>query len=239
VSILISYPITGPLRLPLLIVEVVFLIICFDLGAVLLSRYLKTEKSSKNIEELGFSLFFFGFFLTNFFYVISDFYSSEINISPFFIWKEGSIRYLFLNAGYLTMLIIGIIFLYCIEKNKIYFYKKFFFTVLFSLFAIIFVIIFFIDIRLTQPSTYIYWVTYIIFLLIYLKDFVKKVQKNRQKLIFGVLKYFPGLMLLIIGFFMTTYIVTGTFGIQTRFFGFLFHYSIFIICFHFCNNFFY
>ncbi|MFX1274531.1 MAG: hypothetical protein ACFFBP_18535 [Promethearchaeota archaeon] len=215
-----AFPITGTLRLPLLIVELIFLIICFDLGATLFSRYIKTEKTNRNIEELGYSLIFLGFFLMTFFYIISEYYSSDVETSPFLIWKVGSIRYLFLNAGYFTMFIVGIFFLYCIEKGKVYFYKKYFFTVLFSLYATVFVFLFIIDIYLTQPFTYAFWIIYIIFLLIYLKDFIKKVQKNRQKLIIGVLKYFPGLLLLIFGFFMTTFAITSIFGHEARFLGF-------------------
>ncbi|MFX1276164.1 MAG: hypothetical protein ACFFBP_18525 [Promethearchaeota archaeon] len=196
----------------LLIMEVVFNIICVQLGIALLYRYLKAEKSMRNSEELGLSLIYLGFFVMEIFFVISDYYSSEVIISPFFIWRDGSIRFLFLNAGYFPMLIIGIMFLYSIEKHKIYLFKRYFFTYIFTFFGIVFCILFIIDIKLTQPMTYVLWAIYIVFLLIYFINFIKKVQKNRQKLIFGILKFFPGLFLFLFGFSLTSSLMISIFG---------------------------
>jgi len=158
----------------------------------------------------------------SFFFLISDYYSSEDFITPFLIWKEGSMRYLFLNFGYFSLLIVGIIFLYCCEKNKIYFYKKFAFTIVFSILGIIFTILFIIDIRLSQQMTYVLWGAYLIFLLVYLNDFIKKVQKNRQKLFIGIIKYFPGIFFWLFGFSLTTTIFAELFGHEVRLLGIIF-----------------
>jgi len=219
---MISYPIMGPLRIRLLIMEIILLFACFELGGILLARYLKSEKLMRNSEELGYSLLFLGFFVMNFFFLISDYYSSEDLISPFLIWREGSIRYLFLNIGYFSLLIAAIIFLYCCEKNKIYFYKKYAFTIIFIMLGIIFTILFIVDIRLSQEVTYILWGVYLIFLLVYLMDFIKKVQKNRQKLFIGIIKYFPGIFFWLFGFSLTTTLFAELFGHEIRLLGIIF-----------------
>lgn len=210
--------------------EIILLFACFELGAILLARYLKSEKNMRNSEELGYSLLFLGFFLMSFFFIISDYYSSDDFTSPFLIWKEGSMRYLFLNLGYFSLLIVGIIFLYCIEKNKIYLYKKYVFTILFSILAIIFTILFIIDMRLSQQMTYVLWGVYLMFLLFYLGDFIKKVQKNRQKLIIGIIKFFPGLVLWLFGFSLTTTIFAEIFGHEARLIGIILEiFGIFLL----------
>ena len=173
----------------------------------------------RSSEELGYSFLFLGFFLMTFFFVISDYYSSEVFTTPFLIWKEGSMRYFFLNIGYFSLLIVAIIFLYCIEKNKIYFYKKYTFTIIFIMLGIVFTILFIIDIRLSQQMTYILWFIYLGFLLVYLKDFIKKVQKKRQKLIIGIIKYFPGIFFWLFGFSLTTTLSAELFGHEIRLIG--------------------
>ncbi len=90
---------------------------------------------------------------------------------------------------------------------------------IFSLLGIIFTFLFIIDMRFSQQMTYILWFVYLIFLLIYLKDFIKKVQKNRQKLIIGIIKYFPGLFFWLFGFILTTTIFSELFGFEVRLIG--------------------
>ena len=199
--------------------EIIYVVSGIEFSLIFYKRYFKAEKELRNLEEFGYASLFFGFSLMSFFYIISDYYSLDDNITPFFIWNAGNARYIFLNCGYFTMLMAGIVFLYCIESSKVYFFKKYFFTVIFSIWAGSFVVLFLIDITFTQPVTYAFWGTYIIFLMLYLVDFTKKVNQNRQKLIYGLLKYLPGFILSIFGFLCTTSMITSIFGHTARFYG--------------------
>jgi len=233
--LLLEFPITGTLRLPLLIMEIIFVVSGVEFSLIFAKRYFKAESDLRNLEELGYASLFFGFSLMSFFYIISDYYMPDENITPFLIWNSGNLRYIFLNCGYFTMLMAGLIFLFCIESSKVYFFKKYFFTILFSIWGGSFVILFLIDMTFTQPVTYAFWGTYVIFLMIYLVDFTKKVNQNRQKLMRGLLKYLPGFILSIFGFLCTTGAVTTIFGHIARFygtilqlFGLIFIFSFFI-----------
>ena len=217
--LLLEFPITGDLRLPLLIMEIIYVVSGTEFSLIFFKRYFKTEKELRNLEEFGYASLFFGFSLMSFFYIISDFYSLDDPITPFFIWNSGNARYIFLNCGYFTMLMAGISFLFCIESSKVYFFKKYFFTVIFSIWGGSFVVLFLIDMTFTQPVTYAFWGTYVIFLMLYLVDFTKKVNQNRQKLIYGLLKYLPGFILSIFGFLCTTSMITSIFGHTARFYG--------------------
>jgi len=199
--------------------EIIYVVSGIEFSLIFFKRYFKTEKELRNLEELGYASLFFGFSLMSFFYIISDYYSPDDSITPFLIWNAGNARYIFLNCGYFTMLMAGIAFLYCIESSKVYFFKKYFFTVIFSIWAGSFVVLFLIDITFTQPVTYAFWGTYVIFLMLYLVDFTKKVNQNRQKLIYGLLKYLPGFILSIFGFLCTTSMITSIFGHTARFYG--------------------
>ena len=233
--LLLEFPIIGSIRLPLLIMELIYVISGIEFSFIFAKRYFKVEKESRNLEEFGYAALFFGFSLMSFFYIISDYYSPDDNITPFLIWNTGNIRYIFLNCGYFTMLMAGVMFLFCIESSKVYFFKRYFFTVIFAIWGCSFVVLFLIDMTYTQPVTYAFWGTYVLFLMIYLVDFTKKANQNREKLMRGLLKYLPGFILSIIGFLCTTGMVTSIFGHIARFygtilqlFGLIFIFSFFI-----------
>ena len=215
--------------------EITFIVSGIEFSLIFAKRYFKAEKELRNLEEFGYASLFFGFSLMSFFYIISDYYSPDDNITPFLIWNTGNIRYIFLNCGYFTMLMAGVMFLFCIESSKVYFFKRYFFTVIFAIWGCSFVVLFLIDMTYTQPVTYAFWGTYVLFLMIYLVDFTKKANQNREKLMRGLLKYLPGFILSIIGFLCTTGMVTSIFGHIARFygtilqlFGLIFIFSFFI-----------
>lgn len=216
--IFIEFPITGPLRIPLLMMEWILIIICFELSLNFLFRYKKQEKDLRNFQELGYFALTLGFSSMSFFYIISDYYSSSIIISNFYIWGQGSERYIFLNCGYFSIMIGAFFFLLCIEKYKVFLFKKYFFTFIFLVSVILFSILFFIDIRITQTITYIFWPVFIFFLLIYLIDFINKAQ-NREKRLIGLIKYLSGFVFLLLGFLFTTDLFIDLFGLTARLLG--------------------
>jgi hypothetical protein len=199
-----------------------------EIGLIFLSRFLKQEKGLRNLQELGYFFLIFGFGTTWFFYLFSDFYSPNELSSPFFIWNVGNFRYLFLNMGYISIMMFSLGFLFCVEKYKIFLLKRYLFTVLFLLYSIGFIILFIIDIRITQNFTYFFWSIFIFFLAVYLINFTKKVQ-NKQNLYIGLLKYLSGIGLTLIGFLLSTDLLVEIFGLGGRFIGDIFQLSGLVI----------
>ena len=169
--IFLEFPITGSLRLPLLIMEWIYIITGFEISFIFLYRFFKQERNLRNLQDLGYWSIFFGFSLMWFFFIIGDYYASDEIVSPFFMWNRGSERALFLNFGYLTMIIAAFILLLCVEKYDVFLFKKYLFTYIFSICAISFLVLFLIDLTLTQPVTYVFWIGFLCFFMIYLVKF--------------------------------------------------------------------
>jgi hypothetical protein len=208
----VEFPITGDLRLLLLVMEWIFVITGFEISSIFLLRFFKQEKTLKNIQDLGYFSLFAGFSLMWLFYIIGDYYASATTETPFLIWDVGSERALFLNIGYFTMIIAAFFLLLGIEKYNVILLKKYLFTGLFSICAILFLILFFIDIRITQPITYIFWMGFLSFFISYIIKFIKKLQSKGLYLFFG-------LAFMLIGFLFTTDAVVSVFGLQGRLIG--------------------
>lgn len=216
--IFVEFPITDKiLRFPMLLMEGIFTFTCLELSLIFLLRYKKQEKELRNLQELGYFSLALGFALMSFFYIISDYYSPAEIISPFFIWNQGSVRLLFLNFGYFSITAGVTFFVLCLEKYKVYLFKKYLFSVLVSIYTIVFLIMFFIDIRITQSITYLFGPLFALFLCIYLINFIIIVQ-NKKKLLIGLLKLLPGYAFLLIGFFLTTDVVIS-YSLVFRLFG--------------------
>jgi len=211
------------IRFPLLLVEWIFSFICFEIALIFLIRYIKQrqEKQQKelvNLQELGYASLFMGFSIMWFFFIIGDYYSSVEVVSPFLIWSIGSMRYLFLNCGYLSLMVGAFLFILLMEKYKVYLVRKYFFSACFLTLIVIFIIFFFIDIQFTQDLTFAFWPLFFLFFLIYIVDFVRKVQ-TRQSLVRGLLKFLPGFLLLAIGFMFTTDFMIDALGLEFRLVG--------------------
>ncbi|TFG25166.1 MAG: hypothetical protein EU529_01915 [Promethearchaeota archaeon] len=208
----LEFPISGDIRLPLLIMEWIFIITGFEISLIFLVRYFKQEKTLRNLQDVGYFSLFFGFSLMWCFYIIGNYFVEDDIISPFLIWRSGSARAFFLNLGYFTMIFFTTIFLFCVEKYIVFIFKRYVFTTIFSICAIIFLILFFIDIRITQAVTYIYWLSFSSFFVIYLIKFMKKLEKNR-------IFFFSGLLLMVFGFALTTDVAITIFGLEGRMIG--------------------
>ena len=86
-----EFPISGPLRFPLLIFEWIFAFIAIELGFIFILKYYAQKEKAKTFQELGFASFFLSFSLMWFFFIIGNYYSSDINQTPFLRWNEGSL----------------------------------------------------------------------------------------------------------------------------------------------------
>jgi len=210
--IFIEFPITGQLRLPLLIMEWIYIITGFEICLIFLFRYFKQEKTLRNLQDLGYFFIFCGFSLMWFFFIIGDYYASDEIVSPFLIWNQGSGRALFLNFGYFAMMMAAFFLLLCVEKYDVFLFKRYLFTIIFSICVILFLILFLIDITMTQPVTYIFWPAFLSYFMVYLVKFIKKL-KTKGLLLFG------GLAFMLIGFLFTTDALIEIYGLEGRMIG--------------------
>ncbi|MFX1452694.1 MAG: hypothetical protein ACFFCM_17785, partial [Promethearchaeota archaeon] len=191
----IEFPIYGPLRIPLLIIEWVIAIISFELGIILFMRYTKYRSS----QEFGFSSFLFSYSIMRLLLIIGDYFSSDFVFSPFLIWGSGSVRDIFLNFGYIS-LITGTFFLsFFIEKYKKYFYKKYFFTFLFLSLIASFFTIFWFNLDVIKISIFIYGPIFLVFVTLYFIDFFKNIMK-KENIFIDLVKIIPAVLFLTIGF---------------------------------------
>ncbi|MHA1335864.1 MAG: hypothetical protein ACTSPW_08935 [Promethearchaeota archaeon] len=214
----LSFPIQGPLRFPLLVLEWLFFLMTLQLGIIFLFRYGRTEKEKRNSQEIGYASLLIGFSFMWLFFLISDYFCSDIIESPFYIWESGSERMIFLNFGYLSTILGGFLCIYFMERFRKYLITQYFFSYIFFALIIIFIISFFIDIKVTQNLTIIFWPVFLTFFFIYIIDFSKRVQSH-QKVITGVLKFISGFFLIGIGYMFTTDMMIKMLGLEARVFG--------------------
>jgi hypothetical protein len=200
----------------LLIIEWTFSFITLELAIIFIIKYLRHKDKIKDLRDLGYASLFIGYSLFWYWFIISDYYVSEQVISPFFIWKQGSERYVFLNLSYVSLMVGALFFIYIMEKYRVYLFRKNFFTYCFLFLISIFMISFLIDIELTQDISILFWPLYVLFLILYIVDFVK-IKQNREKILKGVAKYLSPFLLLAGSFVMTTDFAiefVGSFGIR-------------------------
>jgi len=214
----VDFPLSGDIRWPLIFFEWFFTLICFELGLIFLLRYKKAEKGLRNEQELGYASLMFGFSVMWIFFLISDYYVSDEIISPFLIWSEGSIRAVFLNFGYFALMLGAFLCIYFMEKYQIYIVRRFFFTYLFSILLIIFIIVFFFSISNTQNLTFIFWPLFILFFLLYFREFRRKAKIQEYSLLYSLV-FFSWFACLAIGFFLTTDFSMNNLGSEYRLLG--------------------
>jgi len=234
-KLLFEFPIIGDLRGVMLIIEWTFAFICLELALIFCMKYFKLKKGERSLQEIGYASLFFGFSFMWYFFIIADYYLSEEIITPFLIWSQGSERALFLNLGYFSLMIGAFSFIRIMEKFKIYLFRKYFFSIWFIILIVLFWTFFFIDIDITQNLAMMFWPPFIIFLVIYLIDFVK-IMQNNENILIGILKYLPAFLLLIVGFALTTDIIIEPFGLGFRLVGSIFQLISTIILFYYFIN---
>lgn len=212
------FPIQGPFRFPLLVLEWIFSLISFQLGLIFLIRYLRAEKEQRNMQELGYCSLLMGLSFMWFFFIAGDYYASETLESPFYMWPIGSERMALLNLGYLTIMVGGFLCIFFMERYKTYFFKKYFFSMIFFILLAVFMIILTFDMIITQQISVIFWPIFLFFFLIYIIDFSKRVQA-REKVVTGVIKFISGFILIAIGYMLTTDFMLEILGLAGRMIG--------------------
>ena len=79
--IYIEFPITGPLRGPLLVIDWIFVLISFELGLIFLIKYKLQREEIKNLQELGYASLFLGISLMILFYINITFNHIDIHLN--------------------------------------------------------------------------------------------------------------------------------------------------------------
>lgn len=211
----IEFPIIGPLRFILLIMEWTVTIISSELAITFIMRYKKQPIHIRTSQELGFTSLFIGLSLMQFFLIIADYFSSDTLISPFIIWNQGSMRGLFLNFGYFSLLTGALIFIFFIEKYKKYLIRKYFLTACLSTSIIIFFVFSFFDLKIIQILFFYFWFPFFLFFVIYFIDFFKKVM-NRGNISINLLKIISQFLFLTIGLIFSTEYFIKMVGLEYR-----------------------
>lgn len=214
----IEFPITGSFRFVLIIMESIFTFFSFELGIIFLIKYKKQPINLKNSQDLGFASLFFGFSLLRLFLLIASYYLTNNTVSPFLIWAEGSYRRLFLNFGFLSIMI-GTLFLsFFMEKYKKFLFREYFFTVCFIILFLFFLALFFINLDFINSLSILSWPLFVLFYMIYVKDFGRK-SKRLEILSNGLLKMVITILLILIGYILSMDLIIQIFGLVVRFVG--------------------
>ena len=107
-----EFPITGPLRNSLILMEWIFIFLSFELGVLFLIKYKKSLKAIKNIQELSYAVLFFSYSLQWILFIIGDYYAPDTET-----------RIIVLTISYFTLMIGAFIFIFVIETQNIFFKK--------------------------------------------------------------------------------------------------------------------
>lgn len=209
-SDMIQFPLRGLLGEILLTIEWVIFFIYLELTLVFWHRVKKYKNEIKSLQEKGYILLFLGFSLMWLFFIISDYYVATLTL-----------RLIFLNFGYIALMIGTLIFIYVIERYKNFTRKKYLFTIIFSINVVIYSLILTFSIKFTQIISSTFWPIFIVFFVFYSRDLhlifkrnpiLGKYKKEHLKLVLGI-------FLLILGFGLTTDFIINIFGLIPRLIG--------------------
>ncbi len=203
------FPISGPLKEPLLIMEWIIVLSFLELATIFWIRIRSKKQELKSLQEKAYVWLFFGYSIEWIFIIISDYYiDSEY------------LRSWILNLGYFILIFCALVFIYIIEKYKV-FVKKYFFTLIFSIMIMVYILLLFIDIYYATLISHAFWLVFVIFFIMYLKklgsDYYIKRHLGSFKIEF--LKFCIGVLLLVIGYQLTLSSAIRAFGLSVRLFG--------------------
>ncbi len=204
------YPLTGTLREPLLIIEWVIVFLFSELAFLLYMRVKNKETRLSNFIEKASILFLLAYALMFVFYIFGDFYM-----------ETHFLRLVVYNIGYLLRMILGLIFMYQIEKFQIFF-RKYLFSKMLSLFTLISVVLFFTAIEFTQnASLVLFWIPLILIFLTYILKLAKKTRERQEMKFFKGKIYFSifGAIVLGLGFGTTSDPIINVLGLNFRLVG--------------------
>jgi len=181
----IEFPIEGPLREVLLLLEWLIVYFFLELAFIFFIRVKKQQKEIRTLLDKAIIFIFLGWSSMWLFYIIGDYYV-ETQYS----------RLLIFNIGYFVRMIFGLIFFYIMEKYQI-FIKKFLFTIIFIIMIVLSIILSIFAIEYTQTmSTILFWLPFILFISLYMIKLgtnpqIKIVRKNfKWKFYLSIIGFF-------------------------------------------------
>ena len=209
-----SFPIEGPLKEPLLIMEWLIVFLFFEVALIFWIRVKIKKKELKSLQEKAYIWIFLGYSLMWVFIIIADFYLES---------GANYIRNVILNIGFFIQVLCALIFLFIMEKYKI-FIKKFLFTKIFLILLVIYIPIIFFALEIASKFFTIFWIVFILFFSMYLKEIYHDFYLKRElgKIKKDFIKFIIGIFLIIVGYQLSTRIIAETLGLEYRLLGDIF-----------------
>lgn len=204
--IYIEFPISGPLRRHLILMEWIFIFVAFELAIIFLIKYKESMKTIKNPQELSYAVLFFSYSLQWVWFIISDFYA-----------PGSETRTIFLTIGYFTLMIGAFIFIFVVETHNIFF-KKYLFSSLFLITFTIFIMFTIIDINYAQTLSYLSTPVFVLFFISYVVRLSKK-SSVKGHILLNFTKLILGFVLLGIGYMLTSDFIVLNYGLEFRLWG--------------------
>ena len=204
------FPITGPLKEPLLILEWIIFFLYLEAGIIFYIRVKDIKKKLRNMQERAYICFFFGYSFMRLFIIIGDFYFNAVNT-----------RLMFYNIGYIIGMIFALLFFYRMEQYQIFF-RKFLFTRIYSVVLILSIIFLFILTGYLRIIVFfLTWILTFLFVVFYMKKFasnnkIKRVQKHFN---LNLLELLIGFFSIIIGTAFTIDLVVDILDLNFRLIG--------------------
>ncbi|MBD3253912.1 MAG: hypothetical protein GF383_02415 [Candidatus Lokiarchaeota archaeon] len=197
---------SNELRELTLFVEWVFIFICFELGMILMLKFIKIRKKTNYIQELAYSILIFSYGGQWIWFLIADFYTPVSN------------RHDVLNVGYFFLILGAFIFIVLIEKDTQVSKIKYLFSAIYLITLCIYMIAFFTERYLTQTLSDYFWYIFLLFYMLYFKNLAKRytaTRRSKKSLYIGIIALF----LLFFGYTMTSDFLTQSYGFGFRVFG--------------------
>ncbi len=206
------FPISGDLRIPLLIIEWFLIFIFFELTLVFISKLLSEKKKGRGRYEKAYTWLFFGYSIMWFFIVIGDFYITDELIRTFI-----------LNIGYLFLISFTFIFVLIVENYITFLFKRLF-SVIFSIIISFYIITFIFFLEYGAIVSSISWIPFMLLFFGFTREIYAKYysKKNITKYHFAIYLFVIGIVLVAVGYLFTTRIMVYLFSLSIRFIGDIF-----------------
>ena len=213
----LSFPITGAFRTPMLFMEWIFVVLAFNVCFIFILKYKRQDRDEKQKQELGFASLFAGFGSIVLFFIVGDYFATETEISPFLWWPVGTTRDLVTNIGYIFGVLCILAFMIIMEGYRRYVMNRRWFSIVYASLFIPYFVIFTLDMQLSRELSPIFVVLFGLFMLIFLVDLGRNVEKRKGGVATPILltTFFTAFA----GFFFTFDIAGELFGQEIRILG--------------------
>lgn len=187
-----DFPISGDFRFILMIFEWIFAVICLEFGFLFWFRHKKEQHKLKYSQDIGYILLFFALSLKSILSVLGSYFSYSSTTIAF----HHFLSQISLYSGFIVFIIIK-------EKQRLFLFKKYFFSICLSILLLLFILLSFLNNQLIIFDLILFLsITFTFFLLFYL-EFIKRV-KIQNGLSIKIITSIIPFSLLLIGLFLTS-----------------------------------